>query len=112
MPSLTELIKMSDVIDSLIVVLAPLIIAAYLLAAGLIFRRKLALGENGIYTAIVTILLISAISWALLEWTYVRNLLGLIQSPADILSARFFRLGIAAASLYNLYQFWRGMRDA
>lgn len=102
---------MNTMADLLIVTLAPIIIIAYLLAALTVYRRKVARGENGIYTAIITTLLIYAVSNMVIEWSYLRNLLGWIDSPEDIFAVRFIRLGLYIAALLNLYQYYRGMRQ-
>lgn len=101
---------MAAIIDSLIVILSPFLILAYLLGAFLVYRRKVKQGENGLYTAMIMSLVTIAGSWLILEISYTRQVLGLINSPEDIFSVRVYRLILLLLSIYNLEQYRRGMK--
>lgn len=97
-------------IDLFIVLGTPVIVGAYLTSALLLYFRKIRHGENGIYVAMFYDRLIISGSWAVVEFVYTRNLMGLINTPADVFSVRWIRGGLVLLAFYNIYQFYRGLK--
>lgn len=96
-------------LDTLIVLLSPLIIAVYVIGSLLIYKRQVSKGKNGLYGALMYLGLFMSLTWLTIETAY---LAGIFHSASD-LSQTLIKLNrclTVVFGLLNLTQLYRGIK--